>query len=206
MNNKLKKEDDFEFELKFCLEKPIVFLNEAKTLKYSAQVLYEFEDIKMKQNKNNVLNVFSNDVTFHGYFPFRTIRMLMAYSLENIGKYIIVRNFKKENSEITKLPIKEIKTHSLERVFNSIGYKIHNDFKVYLSSWNKCSLWAGRYPLPVKAKDMNENRESVNGMGKIRFSFGSSQRLSESDVLHTNISEYEHKAYLKIFDDLIQMI
>lgn len=41
------KDDDFEFEKYICFEKPIVWINEAYHLFYSAQVLYEFETLKL---------------------------------------------------------------------------------------------------------------------------------------------------------------
>jgi hypothetical protein len=202
MTNNQKKKEDFAFEMEFCLKKPRVFLTEAITLKYSAKVTLEFENAKSRGYINVEQGIFSDDIIQRGYFPYRTIRMVMAYSLENLAKYIVILKYKIDNPQETKLPIKKIKTHNLFYLFDSIGYVFPKDYKVYISSWNKCSVWAGRYPLPASESQMYGSREIVNGMGSVRFSFGNTKRLSESDILHTNISDYEYKAYLRIFGEL----
>ena len=202
MTNNQKQKDDFAFDLEFCLRKPKVFFNEAITLKYVAEVTLEFENLKARDQIKIEDGIFSDDIILKGYFPYRTIRMLMAYSIENIAKYIVIRKYKVNNPKATKLPIKKIHTHNLAYLFDSIGYVLPKDYGLYISSWNKCSVWAGRYPLPASESQMYKSREIVNGMGSVRFSFGNTKRLTESDILHTSISEYEYKAYVRIFNEL----
>lgn len=206
MTNNQKQKDDFAFELEFCLRKPKVFLNEAITLKYCAQVIYEFEKNKRIYEDGNELSIFSDDISKLCFFPYRTIRMLMAYSIENLAKYIVILKYKVDNPQATKLQIKKIQTHNLTYLFDSIGYVFPKDYGLYISSWNKCSVWAGRYPLPASESQMYGSREIVNGMGSVRFSFGNTKRLTESDILHTSISDYEYKAYDIIFRDLREIV
>ena len=205
------KENDFSFEKQYCLDNPEAFIHEALGLKYSAEVLYEYENLKTRHSfgEETGITIFSLDLVTKGYFPYRLIRMLFSYSLENILKCIIVKNYKEINPLETEFPIKEIDDHDLKRLYSKAKEEIPHKFGLYLDSWTKCSVWAGRYPLPKNPNQMYQSRKSnVAQDGKsvdvIRISFGNLNRVVEKDILHTNISSHEYDTYVELFERLYE--
>ena len=206
------KEKDFSFEKQFCLEHPETFINEALGLRYSSEVLYEYEYLKTKQTfgEETGIKIFSPNLVDKGYFPYRVIRMLFSYSLENLLKCVIIKNYKAVTPDENEIPIKEIDGHDLRVLYTKANVKFPNNYGLYLDSWTKCSVWAGRYPLPKNANQMYQSRQSITSsggdvVGEIRFSFGKLDNIVEKDILHTNISSQEYNSYIEMFDSLHQM-
>ena len=188
------------------MKHPKLFLNEAMSLRYTAEVLYEFEKIKDTDEKNKKLFMFSDKLINRVYFPYKTIRMLMSFSLENIAKYMIVCDYKEKNPNSLIFPTKKIQTHKLEGLFNHVGYTISKENRLYINSWSKSAIWAGRYPLPISKNDMFKSRKIVEeGIGEIKVSFGNNKELVESDILYTNIQDIEYQTYIKMFEELKNM-
>lgn len=207
MNKYSNKEIDFSFEKKFCLEHPETFINEALGLRYSAEVLYEYENLKTRQETG--IAIFSSSLVNKGYFPYRVIRMLFSYSLENLLKCLIVKNYKSVKPEEYEIPFKKIDGHDLKELYLKAKVDFPDHYALYVSSWTKCSIWAGRYPLPKNADQMYQSRQSItspegDAVGEIRFSFGKMDKIAERDILHTDISSQEYIAYIEMFDNLHQ--
>lgn len=203
---------DFLFEKQFCFKHPETFIYEALGLRYSSEVLYEFEELKTRHTfgEKTGITIFSSDLVNKGYFPFRIIRMLFSYSLENLLKCIIVKKIKVVTPEENELHIKDIDGHDLRILYSKANVNFPDHYSLYLDSWNKCSVWAGRYPLPKNANQMYQSRRptpSSEGdvVGEVRFSYGNSDSIVEKDILHTNISSQEYVAYIEIFDNLHQL-
>lgn len=218
------KDAMFDFEKSFCLDNLRVWWNEALNLFYSAEVLYEFEDLKDKDifEKMEMLSpLFSSGLTNKYYFNHRVQRMLWAYGFENLLKMIILRNVKNENSDITDIPFQKIKSHSLICLSQVAKFDLSEPETFYFGVLEKCSVWAGRYPLPVKSDQMYESRKALSSSEALlerskqtweRYFKGEISRIeSESDVMHSGISSGEYTVYkqtklklMKIAEDIIK--
>jgi hypothetical protein len=213
-----KKEDDFEFEKFICWEKPILWLNEAHNLFYSAEVLYEFESIKNKHifTKNAKFEeMFKDTLTNRGAFNYRTQRMLWAYGFENIFKGISLLKIKTSNPEIRGVPIEKIKSHNLRHLAKEAGLFLDENDTFYLGLLEKCSLWAGRYPLPTKDKQMYKKRAAMKSSEELSersfkiwdaYVKGEIPRIEcESDIIHSGISPSEINYYSNLRERSIQL-
>lgn len=94
--------------------------------------------------------------------------MLVAYAIENLFKAsLILQNKKQYEQEILQkcgLP-SELKTsrHNLLDLVNKLKFNIDEDEKNLLVRISRHSYWQGRYPVPIKAKDLN-SIEMHNGV------------------------------------------
>lgn len=219
------KKDDFEFEKHICFSKPELWLNEAHNLFYSAKVLYEFQCIKKKElfDKEKKLGIlFTKEITKRDYFNWRNQRMLWAYGFENIFKGIIIINTRNDAPESNQVPIDKIKSHNLTHLGKEAGVISNSCDTFYLGVLEKCSLWAGRYPLPVKASQMYtkrapmESRQALIERNKRQweaYTSGKIKRMEcESDVLHSGIGTIEYEYYCNLksisirkFNDLMKI-
>lgn len=208
------KEDDFEFEIYICFEKPIIWTNEAYKLFYSAEVLYEFENLKDKElfdkpENSKLKNLFSNDLVEKAYFNYRVQRMLWGYGFENIFKGIIILQEKIKNPNLKQVPFEKIKSHKLTALAEKAGLIKKDDDTFYLGVLEKCVIWAGRYPLPVNSEQMYQKRASMRSRQELfdrqkkmwdEYISGKRKRMEcESDVIHGGIGdiEYEYHCNLK---------
>lgn len=86
--------------------------------------------------------------------------MLVAYAIENLYKAsLILQNKKQYEQEIQQkggLP-SELRTsrHNLLDLVNKLNFNIDKDEKNLLLRISRHSYWQGRYPVPIKAKDLN---------------------------------------------------
>lgn len=96
------------------------------------------------KNSPNGLNV---QKTIHGVYL-----MLASYALENLLKALLIkkRSFGPESFS-AGLP-KEIDTHNLEELANSVGIEVGDSEKELLKRLSAYAYWAGRYPAPVNEK------------------------------------------------------
>lgn len=202
------KNCSFEFEEMICFERPELWILEAHYLFHSAEVLFEFEEARSMDKEKSLENVFSKDVTDRVSFNYRTQRMLWAYGFENLFKNRIIKDFKVKNpttKKITETLKKEINDHDLIILAEKAGVILTEEDTFYLKILTKCSIWAGRYPLPLKPMHMPEEREGVKSRGelwarsiKLRQDFvnGRIPRIeTESDILQTRLGPKEINLY-----------
>lgn len=205
------KEDDLDFEKYICFEKPELWLNEANNLFYSAEVLYEFESYRQQSmfgGKNQLDILFTKDLCERFAFNYRNQRMLWAYGFENVFKGIILMEIADGDRSISRVPTKRIKSHNLTYLAKQASIISENDDTFYLGILEKCSLWAGRYPLPVKSQHMYEKRAPMNSQAEL---FERSKKICEdyvngkikrteceSDVLHSSIGQFEIEYYKEL--------
>jgi len=211
------KEVMFDFEKSFCLDNLWIWRDEAYNLFYSAEVLYQFELIKIENTffKNETFSsLFSSDLTNKSYFNFRTQRMLWAYAFENLLKLIILSKIKKEHPEITEVPLDKINSHKLSVLAPKAGVELTEPEIYYSGILEKCSIWAGRYPLPMNFDQMYERREPLSSNDALlerskqdleKLMNGEIPRVySESDILHSVIGNEEYSVYqnykIKLFN------
>jgi hypothetical protein len=212
-----EKATSFDFERQFCLKNLKVWQNEARNLFYSAEVLLEFEAIKFGHtfDRNDRFSaMFPSDLTDRGFFNHRVQRMLWAYGIENLLKLIILANYKIDNPEALEVPFGEIKSHNLHSLAQKAKVELSEPEAFYCGVLEKCSVWAGRYPLPISEKQMYEqreplpNREALFERSKImyeKYVRGENPRvISESDVLHSGIGREEHDLYRSLKDRLLE--
>jgi hypothetical protein len=207
------KSVSFGFERQFCLKNLKVWQNEARNLFYSAEVLFEFEAIKsghIFDRDERFSSMFPNDLTDRGFFNHRVQRMLWAYGIENLLKLIILANYKIDNPDAMEVPFGEIKSHDLHALAQRAKVELSEPEAFYCGVLEKCSVWAGRYPLPVNEQQMYEQREPLPSREALfersknmyeKYLRGENPRvISESDVLHSGIGREEHDIYRSLKD------
>ena len=205
------KDKTFAFEKSYCLLRPEVWLHAAYNLFYSADVLRHFEGLKhahLFQHNAQLAGLFSSDLTNRGFFNGRVQRMLWAYGFENLFKCIVVTRYRKIHPEADEVPLSEIKSHHLVRLAKNAGFPLDEPQEFYLGILEKCALWAGRYPLPVRKAHMYEQRKAMHTQEALlersteaieRHQRGEiSRTFTESDVLHSQMGAEE----LQICHDL----
>ncbi len=213
------KKDDYEFEKYICLEKPELWLNEANNLFYSAEILDEFENLKNQNifdKKDGLISLFSENTAKRFFFNYRVQRMLWAYGFESIFKGLIIKDIKKSFNitNITPEIMKEIQSHDLITLAKKAKIVLTEPEKFYLNILKICSVWAGRYPLPIKEDQMPIQRKSMQSrvdlfdrnkkMHKDLID-GKIKRLEcEYDILHGSIGTQEINCYKRLRDKLIE--
>jgi len=200
-----KKEDSFAFEKFICAEKPEIWKNEAQNLFSSAQVLLEFSSLYYEpfSNENNLPLIFTPEITNINHWHYRIIRMLWGFGFENILKGTIVLKYKKEHPEKIEVPIKEIQSHDLKKLFKKNGIELIEKEDFYVGITEKCSIWMGRYPLPIKSDQMYEQRKPMSSTEDLlrrsqalqeKYRKGEIPRtFCESDILHSSIGSEEER-------------
>jgi len=87
-----------------------------------------------------------------------TYFMLMAYAIENLLKAILIKqsmeDYEREVMRTHELP-KDLKEHDLMALINKTNFKINQTETNLLSRLCRNSVWQGRYPVPVKAAQLN---------------------------------------------------
>lgn len=207
----------FHFEREFCLKELKVWQNEARNLFYSAEVLHQFESRKFNHNFNRdelFAAMFPSELIDRGFFNYRVQRMLWAYGFENLLKLIILANYKISNPDATEIPFGEIKSHSLQSLAQRARVSLSAPEIFYCGVLEKCSVWAGRYPLPMKKDQMYEQREplptreALFERSKImheKYLKGEIPRIiAESDVLHSGIGGEELGVYESLQKRLLE--
>ncbi len=201
-----EKEDSFAFEKFICAENPEIWKNEAHNLFSSAQVLLEFSNLNTNDtfsNENNLSLIFTPEVTNINHWHYRIIRMLWGFGFENILKGTIILKYKNEHPETTEVPIKEIKSHNLKDLFKRAEIELIEKEEFYIGIIEKCSIWMGRYPLPIKSEQMYEQRKPMSSSEELlkrsqemheKYIRGEIPRtFCESDILHSSIGSEEEQ-------------
>ncbi len=196
------KNNQWEFEKKFCVDKYEVWKHEAFNLKSSAEII------------TNVTYDELNDIVpqkyiTHGFFSSRVERMLWGFAFENLFKGKIIKELK-EKEEITEVPLKKIKSHNLINLAEKAKVVLDNDEIFYLEVAQTCALWAGRYPLPIMKEHMPTSRKPLSTSKKLlkrmsklirKVHENKKERLVEvNDVIHTDMWGKEREIYSKLFD------
>jgi hypothetical protein len=92
--------------------------------------------------------------------------MIIAFSIENILKGVIVRQkrrtFRHPNTLNKTLP-KILNNHNLLKLVELANIDISDEEKSLLLRLSRYSKWSGRYPIPVKAEDFTFDEPLSNG-------------------------------------------
>ncbi len=199
------KQKSFNFEERFCFENVDVWINEARGLFHTAQILIEFNMIQIRDffsEEKRLKAIFSDEICSKAFFNHRIIRMLWGYGFENLLKGLMMLEMKQSSASINTVPFEKIKTHDLLKLFQNVGIKLNSDQIFYVGIMQKCSVWMGRYPLPVKSAHMYDKRKSMNSSeelferNKTMYELvknGEIERMeSESDILQGGIGQDEY--------------
>lgn len=198
------KSDRWQFENEFCTENCEVWIHEAINLMYSAKVINDY----IWNLSDELLNKKNFNQKYPTFWSPRVERMLWGYAFENLFKAKIISDFKK--SEIIKeVPLSEIKSHDLLLLANKAKIELSDDEKFYLRVLEKCAVWAGRYPIPIKESQLPQTRKPIKNReelfernnelcdlllkGKIK------RTVVENDVLHSGVGTLELKLYDNLF-------
>ena len=85
--------------------------------------------------------------------------MLVAFALENLAKAVIVHRRRNEWSpETTELPAC-LNSHKLPELLGEIGLAWDRWHLGVLERLTRAATWAGRYPVPSKARQLNRTHE-----------------------------------------------
>lgn len=158
-----------------------------------------------KKDKLGKSELFSDTIVKRNIFNYRVQRMLWAYGFENLFKGILIIDKKRDNSSLKQVPLDEIKSHDLIDLANKANIKLTNDGKFYLGILTKCSIWAGRYPLPINSDQMYQTRASMKSHQDLfdryekmwqKYIKGEIPRMeSERDVMFSSMSQKEYNYY-----------
>jgi hypothetical protein len=92
--------------------------------------------------------------------------LLIAYSVENLLKSVIIRSniSKYRNASAKQKALPEIlRNHRLFSLAKLAGFKMTWREELTLRRLSRFSIWAGRYPIPTKAQDLEANEALSNG-------------------------------------------
>jgi len=189
--------ENWEFEKKFCVEKYEIWKHEAFNLKSSAQIITRvtYDDINDEAPDHYIT---------HGFFSPRVERMLWGFAFENLFKGKIIKDLKEQDG-ITELPFKKITSHNLIELAEKAKISLSDDEIFYLGIAQKCAIWAGRYPIPIKKEHLAKRRKplksSLNLLKRIKKKIMKRQRVvEEHDIMHQAIWGKEEKIYSDLFD------
>lgn len=200
-----EKSERWAFENYICVEKPVLWINEAINLRYSAVVLNEYSWSVHRA-------IFDKEpplLDLPAFWTPRIERMLWGYAFENLFKAIIILILKNQ-SGIKEVPFAEIKSHDLIQLAKKANIILSADEKFYLQIAQKCAVWAGRYPLPAKLHDLPQTRKAMKSREALiersmkqheLFLQGKIKRLeAENDTLHSGVGTLEFRIYVDLFE------
>lgn len=136
------------------------WIRKADELIYSASLL----EPKIIQIWDNLKSVFHGEDAIPGSTGYiGTFFMLYAFAIENILKaQIILKNrikFRKYVEKRGRLP-KELKSHDLFKLANSLDIQINASEEDLLRRLSRSAVWAGRYPVPIFSKELGGQQYS----------------------------------------------
>lgn len=200
-----EKSERWAFENYICVEKPVLWINEAINLRYSAVILNEYSLSVHRAIFDKVPPLLELPV----FWTPRIERMLWGYAFENLFKAIIIAMLK-NHSGIKEVPFAEIKSHDLIQLAKKANVILTDDKKFYLQIAQKCAVWAGRYPLPAKLHDLPQTRNAMKSREELiersmkqheQYMQGKIKRLeAENDVLHSGVGTLEFRIYVGLFE------
>lgn len=204
------KQDSWDFENFICVDRPELWVHEANNLKNSALVLNDFTDKRLKDLFDKKSPISNLPV----FWSPRVERMLWGYAFENMFKGIIIVNLKNKD-KIKEVPFSEIKSHDLIQLASKANMTLSDDEKFYIGICQKCSIWAGRYPIPTKKHGLPQSRKPMNSREELLersrkqiqlLMEGKIKRIvTESDVMHSGVGAIELEKYTKIYDKALKM-
>jgi hypothetical protein len=140
------------------------------------------------------------------FFVFKYVRMLMAYSLENLAKGLLLN--KDDDGEY----LKENKitwgkrAHDLLWLLGKLGLDIPEEDRFYLQAWSKSAEWFGKYPFPSEMNRVLDEYEPVETQERlIRRRLRGKREFLYSDLLHQQIGSAEVACFERTFSELLDL-
>ena len=177
---------------------------EAYQLWMSAKVIYDQQLSTMGNGPHR----------YPAFWGWRVVRMLIAFSLENLIKAYLLQKKGKDSEWFARegnLTIK--KGHDLVHLFQEAEYSVDGTEKHYLELFSICGLWAGRYPiaanehsLPRKRASMSSSEELVQRSLEIHKKYKKDPRMKYGDfwdLLHIGIGNLEYECADRLFRRLL---
>ena len=205
------KQEVLNFEKVFCANFTKTWINKAWDLRNSSEVLYQVNLTQTKALFDDEKKAILKDIPLS--HTTNTQRMLWGYSFENLFKVLIILKLKAE-SNITEVPILEIKSHELGQLAKRANVTLSKDESFYLGILEKATIWAGRYPMSFTKHDIPKSRASMNSREELlerskqqfdKLQKGKIKRVvEESDILSTGINSGEIELYKILFDKLLK--
>ena len=112
-----------------------------------------------------------------------TYFMIVGFAIENLCKGELIRKNSEDllNQMLKKLP-KYVSTHDLEFLLEKMKFPFDgDDDRELLARLTRCSIWAGRYPVPANSDGMANVREFESG--RLLLARFSSEDLGRIDEL-----------------------
>ena len=185
-------------------KRPDVWKVEAYQLWMSAKVLYDQQLSVMSDGPHQ----------YPAFWGWRVVRMLIAFSLENLVKAYLIQEMCKDSEWFAKEGNLTIKMgHDLIYLFREAGYDIDEAEEHYLGLFSICGLWAGRYPiaknehsLPRKRASMSSSEELLQRSMEIHKKYSDDVRVKYGDywdLLHAGIGNLEYECAERLFNSLL---
>lgn len=203
----------WQFE-QYLASKPTVWRNEAINLRFSAEAiqLYDQEVLEC---------IFKKRIRprLPGFFSARVKRMLFGFSLENLVKAILLQNPEK----LTRVFGRDGNLswgndgHDLLKLFAEAGIETSKLESAYLELWQLCSLWAGRYPLPVNEHHFPRQRKPMasheallkRSQKRIERAIAEGDELMGAeiyDLMHGGVGDRELEIFHQLFNRCDSML
>jgi hypothetical protein len=98
--------------------------------------------------------------------------MLIAFAIEHLCKAALIhrRVGALKNAPLRRLP-KDLKEHDLVCLINTIGLPITHDEEALLVRLSRCSIWLGRYPVPLYSEALRGSQEYADGKTRLTACF-----------------------------------
>ncbi|MFZ4726124.1 MAG: hypothetical protein ACOYMD_11835 [Paludibacter sp.] len=156
-------------------------------------------------------SLFSSNIADRFFWYHRIIRMLWGFAFENILKGIIISELKRSSHDAYSIYLDKIKTHNLIFLFKESGFTLDSDQIFFIEIIQKCTVWIGRYPLPINKDQMYDQSKGMNTSDELlvrskltheMLMSGEIERVEcQSDILHSAIGIKE----LGIIQELIRI-
>lgn len=125
---------------------PKLWLAYAHSLKNSADVIFNENILAFNQDNPKYIQV-------------NVSKMLYGFSLENLIKAVIISSDSNPSRFFQDGKLQFIKNHNLIQLIEQTKYKPKEEENDLLELLTICSTWAGRYPIPVNAKNLPDQRK-----------------------------------------------
>jgi hypothetical protein len=165
--DKRSNKDYWDKQHLLSAENPRSWKLEAESLKRAADILWETWEQDWRYNQ-------TLKVGDECQPPVGSIAMMLfGFCIENLVKSILAS---KNRMLDEKGKFKE-RTHDLLKLFEKAEVKLDNDENYLVERLEQFIIWAGRYPIPLKAENKRPRTLSGGGFAPLHISGGNDKRI-----------------------------
>ena len=151
------------------------------------------------------------------FFAPKFTRMLWGFALENLMKGLLLANDQTDKylNKSGSISWGNKNGHDLVWLKNELEYSPsipkewerfpaeYTDVEFYLEVWSISAIWYGKYPFPTGMNGvLNEYKSLPSQKALIKRRLSGKRKLTEDDLLHTDINRFEKKLFEITFKEL----